>query len=308
MPTYCLGWTPRHSSNLAWTPQVCYSSTPQPFIPSGKNIKKQFNLSEEPLFIFNDVNEGLEYFKTYFKGVSGIYGFVCLISRNIYIGSAVDLAKRPSRHFNPSTSTNKHLSNAINLYGIKNFVFIIIDILGKINVDLSREELLSVEEGHIKSGKNLYNILTSTTSSIGFKHTEETKKLISEFAKNRFVSDETKAKLSSKFKGDKNPFFGKSHSPHFKNMMSNLHSGINNPLYNKVKSPSFLGRGPQMQHTDKTGGKNPNAKSYKVTNINTGEFIIYPTFKEAYESVKGSKPGAYKAFGRSRGRRQGRQK
>ena len=77
-------------------------------------------------------------------------------------------------------------------------------------------------------------------------------------------------------------------------------------------------RAPELQHCDKTGGKNPNAKSYKVTNINTGEFVrksaigafavIYPTFKEAYESVKGSKSGAYKAFGRERGRRQGRQK
>ena len=152
--------------------------------------------------------------------------------------------------------------------------------------------MLSIEEGYIISGKNLYNILTSTTSSIGFKHSEETKKLISELAKNRVVSDETKAKLSKKFKGEKNPFFGKFHSLDFKNKMSKLHSGINNPLFSRVKSPSFL----ELQQSEKTGGKNPNAQSYKVTNINTGEFVIYPTFKEAYESVKGSKPGAYKAF------------
>lgn len=55
------------------------SSSSEPFIPSAKNIKVHFNLAEEPLFIFNDVNEGLECLKTRFKGISGIYGFVCII-------------------------------------------------------------------------------------------------------------------------------------------------------------------------------------------------------------------------------------
>jgi len=52
------------------------------FIPTPNNIKEHFNLAEEPLYIFTDVNEGLNFFpkaKTSFKGISGIYGFICLV-------------------------------------------------------------------------------------------------------------------------------------------------------------------------------------------------------------------------------------
>jgi len=61
---------------------------------------------------------------------------------------------------------------------------------------------LVIEEGHIKSGKNLYNILTSTSSSIGFKHSDGRP----EHSSGR---DSTKAKLSQVTKGEKNPFFGR---------------------------------------------------------------------------------------------------
>lgn len=106
-------------------------------------------------------------------------------------------------------------------------------------------------------------------------------------AKNRVVSDgrpehssgrdSTKAKLSQVTKGEKNPFFGKSHSTYYKNMMSKLHKGQNNPMFNKVKSPEFI----EMMYKDKTGANNPNAKSYKLIDVTTGESIIYSTFKEA---------------------------
>lgn len=138
--------------------------------------------------------------------------------------------------------------------------------------------------------------MTSTTSSIGFIHSEETKKLLSELAKNRKISSETKKKISEQLKGVNNPFFVKQHSIEFKENMSNLHKGENNPMYNKNKSPEFI----KMMYKDKTGKNNPNAKSYKVINTLTNESIIYSTFKEAYESINVSKAGAYKAYKNNR--------
>ena len=55
------------------------------FIPTPNNIKEHFNLAEEPLYIFTDINEGFNFLNTYFKGISGIYGFICLVELRLVI-------------------------------------------------------------------------------------------------------------------------------------------------------------------------------------------------------------------------------
>jgi hypothetical protein len=101
-----------------------------PLLVTAKNIKEHFNLDKEPVLIFTNVQEGLNYLKAKFKGIADIYGFISLISKNIYIGSTLDLSIRPKKHLNIKSATNKHLTHAINLYGLNNFTFIVIDILG----------------------------------------------------------------------------------------------------------------------------------------------------------------------------------
>lgn len=75
---------------------------------TAKFIKEYFNLTKEPIHIFNNVHEGLDFIKTNLKGIAGIYGYICLSNLNIYIGSAQDLAIRPKKHLNEKTATNKH--------------------------------------------------------------------------------------------------------------------------------------------------------------------------------------------------------
>lgn len=87
-------------------------------------------------------------------------------------------------------------------------------------------------------GLLVLNLLHNVHSSLGFKHSEETKKKLSEIGGSRKHSEETKKKLSAMFSGKLNPFWGRSHTPEFKLSRS----GKLNPMYGKVttKSPEFL--------------------------------------------------------------------
>ena len=55
-----------------------------------------------------------------------------------------------------------------------------------------------------------YNVLKQGYSSLGYKHTDETKKLLSELAKNRVHSDVTKGLIARALTGENNPFYNKS--------------------------------------------------------------------------------------------------
>ena len=57
-----------------------------------------------------------------------------------------------------------------------------------------------------------YNVLKEGYSSLGYKHTQETKKLLSELAKNKVHSDETKGLIARALTGENNPFYSRSHS------------------------------------------------------------------------------------------------
>ena len=52
-----------------------------------------------------------------------------------------------------------------------------------------------------------YNVLKEGYSSLGYKHTEETKNLLSELAKNRTHSDKTKSLIARALVSDNNPFY-----------------------------------------------------------------------------------------------------
>jgi len=63
---------------------------------------------------------------TTLKGVSGIYCLRCKVTGAMYIGSAVDLAKRAAEHLFYDKS-NEHLQRAITKQGLENLEFIIVE-------------------------------------------------------------------------------------------------------------------------------------------------------------------------------------
>ena len=80
-----------------------------------------------------------------------------------------------------------------------------------------------------------YNVLKQGYSSLGYKHTKETKALLSQLAKNRVHTDETKALIARAFIGENNPFYNKSHSMESKVRIIEAKSAYSVYIYNSFK-------------------------------------------------------------------------
>lgn len=128
-----------------------------------------------------------------------IYKIVNTINNKIYIGSAKYFAERKGEHyymFRNNKHSNKHLQNSYNKYGDV-FKFEILEYCNP-------ETLMEKEQYYIDNLKPEYNILKEAYSSLGFKHSEETKKLLSSKFKGmqrslgRIHSEETKQKIREK--------------------------------------------------------------------------------------------------------------
>ena len=80
-----------------------------------------------------------------------------------------------------------------------------------------------------------YNVLKQGYSSLGYKHTEDTKKLLSELAKNRTHSEKTKGLIARAVTGENNPFYNKNHSVESKLRISEAKSAYPVYVYNSFK-------------------------------------------------------------------------
>ena len=95
---------------------------------------------------------------------------------------------------------------------------------------------LTVRETYfITSVMPYYNVLKQGYSSLGYKHTKETKELLSELAKNRVHSDVTKGLIARALTGENNPFYNKSHSIESKVRMIEAKSAYPVYVYNSFK-------------------------------------------------------------------------
>lgn len=142
---------------------------------------------------------------------SGIYIIKNNVNGKVYVGSAINLKQRWYRHIS-SLRLNKHhssrLQNSVNKYGLENFEFISVQYC-------NREELISNEQfwiDYFDSYNNGLNGKPKAGNSLGFKHSNESKKKISELAKGnkrcvgRLATQKTKdavSKTGKRFKGKK---------------------------------------------------------------------------------------------------------
>jgi group I intron endonuclease len=175
---------------------------------------------------------------------SGIYEIRNNVNGKVYIGQSMDVNHRNKTEkydLNRNEFHNAHLQSAWNKYGIDNFSFNILI------YELDKEQLDEYEIAMIKFTKSHdpkygYN---KTFGGEGGKHTDETKKKISESKKGeknpnwgkklseehrrkllesnlgKKHSDETKAKISKTKTGTK----GKKHSDETKRKISESHQG-----------------------------------------------------------------------------------
>jgi group I intron endonuclease len=163
------------------------------------------------------------------SGKIGIYKISFLDSKNVYIGSSINIGRRKSVHLcclRNNKHYNKHLQNAYNLYGENNMTFEIV-------VLCEQEQLLVFEEQKIKEHNSYlkgYNMVEKPTkTNFGFKHTEDNKEKMSSSAKAR---GRVNGKLSKKqvleirqkfFDGERITNLAKEYGIHRKTMREILH-------------------------------------------------------------------------------------
>ena len=119
------------------------------------------------------------------NSVSGVYKIYCEGNNKAYIGSSINVRKRRNSHLHHlrrNKHPNKYLQHSYNKYGEASFCFSVI-----LECD---EEMLLIEEERCIRKHNSYNegfnlIEAPTTNMLGYKHTEESVKNMSESAKKR---------------------------------------------------------------------------------------------------------------------------
>jgi group I intron endonuclease len=146
----------------------------------------------------------------------GIYKIINIVNNKFYVGSAVDLKRRKTRHFSELRTgkhNNRHLQAAWVKYGEQAFIFVVVE-------ELSQEaDLLAAENVWLKEhvGKDYcYNLGVDATAPMlgvggeasptwGYKHTGRALQKIGAASKTRVQTFEEKAKRRATMRGKPQP-------------------------------------------------------------------------------------------------------
>ncbi len=172
---------------------------------------------------------------------------------------------------------NEYFSKAIKKYGWDNFEHIIVA-RGLTEEEAKWLEIELIREFDSTNQEKGYNITLGGESGNGYKHTDESKKKISETKKGKNnpnygkpLPEETKKKISEANKG-------KTHSDETKKKISEANKGKNNFMYGKTHSEETKKKISE-NHADMSGKNSPNAKSVICIITNT----VFYTAKEGSE-------------------------
>ena len=197
------------------------------------NAKQDKNNNLNPIKTYNSLKEDRIQILKDQKDKSGVYCLVNNINGHNYVGSSIALGNRMKNYLNNTYLKNKNNNNmpivkALLKHGQSNFSVLILEY-----VDY---ESLSIRETfYIRLLLPYYNILKHGYSSLGYKHTEDTKELLSKLAKNRTHSEKTKVLISRALVGENNPFYNKHHSTETKIRIIEAKSAYPVYIYNSLK-------------------------------------------------------------------------
>jgi len=206
---------------------------------SSSSTKKEDNTKNVlPIKIYKNFKEDKVTILKEQKDKSGVYCLVNNINGHLYIGSSINLASRMKNYLTTTFLKSRQNSNmpivkALLKYDQSNFSLWIIEYV-------TPEFLTERETFFITQVIPYYNVLKQGYSSLGYKHTEETKKLLSELAKNKVHSEKTKGLIARALTGENNPFYNKSHSVESKVRMIEANSKYPVYLYDSFKKLVIL--------------------------------------------------------------------
>lgn len=181
------------------------------------------------------VNTFWQIVNTFLEGDYITCGIYCYIDKNdnqiVYVGkdSNIDRSIRHKAHYESSKYNvqpiNRILQSNPDRYTYQVLVW---------NVD-SQERLNALEIQYIQQLKPKFNFTDGGDGISGFRHSEKTKKKISEankgktpWNKGKTHSEETRKKMSESLKGENNPMYGKRHSEETRKKISESKSKAQN--------------------------------------------------------------------------------
>jgi hypothetical protein len=124
---------------------------------------------------------------------AGIYMFRNLVNKKRYVGSSVNIRRRMLEYFNINyleRNKNMPICRALLKYGYSNFSLEILEYC-------LPSDVISREQYYLDLLKPEYNILKIAGSSLGFKHSDESREKLSSMNKGKTYSEETRSKISS---------------------------------------------------------------------------------------------------------------
>jgi group I intron endonuclease len=127
----------------------------------------------------------------------GVYSITNKNNGEIYIGSSIDIEHRWREHvrmLEKGDHCNRLLQRAWSKYGETAFVFAIL-------ILCCSDELVDMEQCYLDHIKPQYNLCSIAGSSLGVKHSDETRAKVSAALRGRIVSPETRAKRSAARRG-----------------------------------------------------------------------------------------------------------
>ena len=191
------------------------------------------NKKFKPVKVYNNLKEDRVQILKDQKDKSGVYCLINNINNHAYVGSSINLASRMKNYLNNTflkgkQNLNMPIVKALLKYDQSNFTLLILEYV--------KPETLTIKETYyITLMIPYYNVLKQGYSSLGYKHTEHVKELLSELAKNRTHSEKTKALIAKALTGENNPFYNKSHSIESKIRMIEANSAYPIYVYNSYK-------------------------------------------------------------------------
>jgi group I intron endonuclease len=200
-----------------------------------------------PIMIYSNPDRDKSRILSDLKGKAGIYMWTHKETGKFYIGSAIDLSKRLGYYYTPSglKRADNYISRALILHTHSAFSLSILKYIEIENLDKEKTRLLILESEQYYldiifslDEPKTYNILKVAGSSLGTKHSEETKALMSESRKGKTHTAETKAKIGLAKSGENHPFYGKIGDSH----PMYGRTGENHPMYGRTGENNILSK------------------------------------------------------------------